>query len=160
MQVAQKLYEGVDIGGETVGLITYMRTDGVQMAPEAIAAAAPGDRQPVRRALSSGKAALLFTKAKNAQEAARRPFARRISTARRTRFGASSTATCSDSTISSGSAASRARCICGDRAHHRRDRCRQCRQEGGPQGNRFGHPVSTGFNRSLYRHEGRRRAVG
>ena len=39
MQVAQRLYEGVDIGGETVGLITYMRTDGVDMAPEAIAAA-------------------------------------------------------------------------------------------------------------------------
>ena len=37
MQAAQKLYEGIDIGGETVGLITYMRTDGVQSAPEAIA---------------------------------------------------------------------------------------------------------------------------
>ncbi|GJE29005.1 type I DNA topoisomerase [Methylobacterium organophilum] len=36
MRVAQKLYEGVDIGGETVGIITYMRTDGVDMAPEAI----------------------------------------------------------------------------------------------------------------------------
>ena len=36
MRVAQRLYEGVDIGGETVGLITYMRTDGVQMADEAI----------------------------------------------------------------------------------------------------------------------------
>ena len=36
MKLAQKLYEGVDIGGETVGLITYMRTDGVDMAPEAI----------------------------------------------------------------------------------------------------------------------------
>ncbi|MGH6828514.1 MAG: DNA topoisomerase, partial [Rhizomicrobium sp.] len=36
MQVAQDLYEGADIG-ETVGLITYMRTDGVSMAPEAIA---------------------------------------------------------------------------------------------------------------------------
>jgi DNA topoisomerase-1 len=36
MQVAQRLYEGVDIGGETVGLITYMRTDGVTVAPEAI----------------------------------------------------------------------------------------------------------------------------
>lgn len=34
MQVAQRLYEGVDVGGETTGLITYMRTDGVQMAPE------------------------------------------------------------------------------------------------------------------------------
>lgn len=36
MEIAQKLYEGVDIGGETVGLITYMRTDGVSMADEGI----------------------------------------------------------------------------------------------------------------------------
>ena len=38
MRVAQRLYEGVDINGETVGLITYMRTDGIDMAPEAITA--------------------------------------------------------------------------------------------------------------------------
>jgi len=38
MRLAQRLYEGIDIGGETVGLITYMRTDGVEMTPEAIAA--------------------------------------------------------------------------------------------------------------------------
>ena len=37
MQIAQKLYEGIDIGGETVGLITYMRTDGVQMSQESVA---------------------------------------------------------------------------------------------------------------------------
>ena len=37
MGVAQKLYEGFDIGGETAGLITYMRTDGVQIVPEAVA---------------------------------------------------------------------------------------------------------------------------
>ncbi|PTM98893.1 type I DNA topoisomerase [Mycoplana dimorpha] len=69
MQVAQRLYEGIDIGGETVGLITYMRTDGVQMAPEAIDAA--------RRAIGSQfgdrylpeKARFYSTKAKNAQEA-------------------------------------------------------------------------------------------
>lgn len=36
MQLAQKLYEGVDIGTETVGLITYMRTDGVYLAQDAI----------------------------------------------------------------------------------------------------------------------------
>ncbi len=48
MRVAQRLYEGVDIGGETVGLITYMRTDGVHIAPEAIAAIAPGDRNRLR----------------------------------------------------------------------------------------------------------------
>src|SRR6476646_3885717 len=35
MQIAQRLYEGVDMGGESEGLITYMRTDGVQIAPEA-----------------------------------------------------------------------------------------------------------------------------
>ncbi len=35
MRTAQQLYEGVDIGGETVGLITYMRTDGVQLGVEA-----------------------------------------------------------------------------------------------------------------------------
>ncbi len=40
MQLAQKLYEGVDLGsGERVGLITYMRTDSVRVAAEAIAAA-------------------------------------------------------------------------------------------------------------------------
>jgi len=39
MQIAQRLYEGVDIAGETVGLITYMRTDGVAISGEAIAAA-------------------------------------------------------------------------------------------------------------------------
>ncbi|HVT25695.1 MAG TPA: type I DNA topoisomerase [Rhizomicrobium sp.] len=69
MQIAQQLYEGVDIGGETVGLITYMRTDGVQMAGEGIADARRtigerfGDRYlpGVPRAYSS--------KAKNAQEA-------------------------------------------------------------------------------------------
>ncbi len=36
MQVAQKLYEGIDVGGETIGLITYMRTDGVNLSEEAI----------------------------------------------------------------------------------------------------------------------------
>ncbi len=36
MQVAQKLYEGIDIGSETVGLITYMRTDSVRLSDEFI----------------------------------------------------------------------------------------------------------------------------
>jgi DNA topoisomerase I len=36
MRLAQRLYEGTDIDGETVGLITYMRTDGVQIADEAV----------------------------------------------------------------------------------------------------------------------------
>jgi DNA topoisomerase I len=38
MRTAQGLYEGVDIGGDTVGLITYMRTDGVTLSNEALAA--------------------------------------------------------------------------------------------------------------------------
>src|SRR5947207_11582018 len=38
MRIAQRLYEGIDIGGEAVGLITYMRTDGIDMAEEAITA--------------------------------------------------------------------------------------------------------------------------
>ena len=36
MQIAQGLYEGVEIDGDTTGLITYMRTDGITMVPEAI----------------------------------------------------------------------------------------------------------------------------
>jgi DNA topoisomerase I, bacterial len=69
MQIAQRLYEGVDIGGETVGLITYMRTDGVQMAAEAIA----GARDLIARDFGKGyvpdSPRLYKTKAKNAQEA-------------------------------------------------------------------------------------------
>jgi DNA topoisomerase-1 len=38
MRMAQQLYEGVELQGEMTGLITYMRTDGVQMAGEAVAA--------------------------------------------------------------------------------------------------------------------------
>ena len=36
MQIAQRLYQGIDIEGETTGLITYMRTDGTQLSKEAI----------------------------------------------------------------------------------------------------------------------------
>ena len=36
MMVAQKLYEGIDIGGSTQGLITYMRTDSIEVAPEGL----------------------------------------------------------------------------------------------------------------------------
>ena len=69
MQVAQRLYEGVDIGGETAGLITYMRTDGVSMAPEAITAArdAIGDQFGKRYLPESARH--YSVKAKNAQEA-------------------------------------------------------------------------------------------
>ena len=36
MRIAQQLYEGVDVGSEAVGLITYMRTDSVSISQEAI----------------------------------------------------------------------------------------------------------------------------
>jgi len=36
MQIAQKLYQGIEIDGETIGLITYMRTDGTNMSADAI----------------------------------------------------------------------------------------------------------------------------
>ncbi|MEW6020402.1 MAG: DNA topoisomerase, partial [Pseudomonadota bacterium] len=69
MQAAQKLYEGVDIGGETVGLITYMRTDGVQAAPEAIDEARQVIGGVYGREYVPDQPRLYRTKAKNAQEA-------------------------------------------------------------------------------------------
>ncbi|MBL8582449.1 MAG: type I DNA topoisomerase [Rhizobiaceae bacterium] len=69
MQVAQRLYEGVDIGGETTGLITYMRTDGVQMAPEAIASARDAITREFGEKYLPEKPRFYSTKAKNAQEA-------------------------------------------------------------------------------------------
>ena len=47
MGVAQRLYEGVDIKGETVGLITYMRTDSTRVSTDSVAAA----REYVKRTL-------------------------------------------------------------------------------------------------------------
>lgn len=69
MQVAQRLYEGVDIGGETAGLITYMRTDGVQMAPEAISAARDAIGNNFGAKYVPEKPRYYSSKAKNAQEA-------------------------------------------------------------------------------------------
>jgi DNA topoisomerase-1 len=69
MQVAQRLYEGMDIGGETAGLITYMRTDGVQMAPEAISAARAAIGKEFGEKYLPEKPRYYSAKAKNAQEA-------------------------------------------------------------------------------------------
>ncbi|MCB1516742.1 MAG: type I DNA topoisomerase [Hyphomicrobiaceae bacterium] len=69
MQIAQRLYEGVNVGGETVGIITYMRTDAVQLAPEAIGQT----RGSIERYFGANylpeKPRIYQTKAKNAQEA-------------------------------------------------------------------------------------------
>ena len=69
MQVAQRLYEGADIGGETVGLITYMRTDGVQIAPEAITQTRGLITSEYGAIYLPDKARHYTAKAKNAQEA-------------------------------------------------------------------------------------------
>ena len=69
MQSAQKLYEGVDIGGETVGLITYMRTDSVNMAQEAIVAVRATIGQGYGHNYLPDKPKSYRNKAKNAQEA-------------------------------------------------------------------------------------------
>ena len=69
MQIAQRLYEGVDIDGDTVGLITYMRTDGVDMAPEAIAAARNSILKNFGEPYVPSVPRKYTSKAKNAQEA-------------------------------------------------------------------------------------------
>jgi DNA topoisomerase-1 len=69
MMVAQQLYEGIDIGGETAGLITYMRTDSVNLSVDAV--------QEIRELIAEIYGAdnvpkeprLFKTKSKNAQEA-------------------------------------------------------------------------------------------
>ncbi len=69
MQVAQKLYEGISIDGEVVGLITYMRTDGVTLSGDAVAdIRALIDKKFGKNYLP--KAARMYkSKSKNAQEA-------------------------------------------------------------------------------------------
>jgi len=69
MQIAQKLYEGIDIGGETTGLITYMRTDGVSLSVDAVEATRKwiADNFGAKYLPSSQR--VYKAKAKNAQEA-------------------------------------------------------------------------------------------
>ena len=69
MQVAQRLYEGIDIGDGAVGLITYMRTDGVDLAPEAIAGARALIAKDFGDAYVPAAPRKYLVKAKNAQEA-------------------------------------------------------------------------------------------
>ncbi len=69
MQVAQKLYEGVDVGGETVGLITYMRTDGTDLAGEAIASARNAILKAYGEPYLPSVPRKYTSKLKNAQEA-------------------------------------------------------------------------------------------
>ena len=69
MRLAQQLYEGVDIGDGNVGLITYMRTDSVSLAAEAVTEI----REVIARLYGAAAVAeeirVYRTKSKNAQEA-------------------------------------------------------------------------------------------
>ncbi len=69
MRIAQRLYEGIDIGGDTVGLITYMRTDGVQIAEEALPSIRKVIGQEYGARYVPDAPRRYQTKAKNAQEA-------------------------------------------------------------------------------------------
>ncbi|MGM4891378.1 type I DNA topoisomerase [Tardiphaga sp. 839_C3_N1_4] len=69
MRIAQRLYEGIDIGGETTGLITYMRTDGVQIDPSAITQARSVIGEDYGKQYVPDAARQYTSKAKNAQEA-------------------------------------------------------------------------------------------
>ena len=70
MQIAQKLYQGIEIEGETIGLITYMRTDGTNLSTDAISSF----REYIKKEIGKEylpESPLNYTgkKAKNAQEA-------------------------------------------------------------------------------------------
>ncbi len=69
MRLAQTLYEGKTVDGETTGLITYMRTDGVSIAEEAIAAARAVIGERYGAAYLPATPRRYKSKAKNAQEA-------------------------------------------------------------------------------------------
>ncbi len=69
MRCAQKLYEGISLGGETVGLITYMRTDGVSLSADAIDSARGLIRDLYGTKYLPDAPRLYKAKAKNAQEA-------------------------------------------------------------------------------------------
>ncbi len=70
MQIAQRLYQGIDIEGDTIGLITYMRTDGTQISNEAISDFRKFiDKEHGKEYLPENPNSYTGKKAKNAQEA-------------------------------------------------------------------------------------------
>ncbi len=69
MRLAQRLYEGVEIDGETTGLITYMRTDGIDIAPEAISDIRAMIGKNYGKEYVPGAPRTYQNKSKNAQEA-------------------------------------------------------------------------------------------
>ena len=70
MQIAQRLYQGIDVEGDAVGLITYMRTDGTQISNEAISDFRNFiDKEHGKEYLPENPNSYTGKKAKNAQEA-------------------------------------------------------------------------------------------
>ncbi len=69
MKLAQRLYEGADMAGETDGLITYMRTDSVQLSRDAVAATRRLIAERFGAEYVPSKPQVYKTRAKNAQEA-------------------------------------------------------------------------------------------
>lgn len=69
MMVAQQLYEGIDIGSGTMGLISYMRTDSVHLADEAVAEIRAYITERFGEENCPKAARVYKTKSKNAQEA-------------------------------------------------------------------------------------------
>lgn len=69
MQIAQRLYEGITLGGETVGLITYMRTDAISVGTDALIAARDYITGAYGKDYLPDSPRIYKTKSKNAQEA-------------------------------------------------------------------------------------------
>jgi DNA topoisomerase-1 len=69
MKIAQQLYEGVDIGGGAVGLISYMRTDSVNLSQEALGDIRKHIEQNFSGEYLPSKPVFYANKSKNAQEA-------------------------------------------------------------------------------------------
>ncbi len=69
MQLAQKLYEGVEVDGEPVGLITYMRTDSISLSADSVAEMRQHISQQFGASYLPEKPRVFKTKSKNAQEA-------------------------------------------------------------------------------------------
>ncbi len=69
MRIAQRLYEGVDVGGDTVALITYMRTDGTTLSEDAVTQARDVIKSEYGAKYLPDAPRLYKSKAKNAQEA-------------------------------------------------------------------------------------------
>ncbi|MGI9434826.1 MAG: type I DNA topoisomerase [Geminicoccaceae bacterium] len=69
MRTAQKLFEGINLDGETVGLITYMRTDSVQLSSDALTACRAQIETSYGAPFLPDKPRTYKTKTKNAQEA-------------------------------------------------------------------------------------------